>query len=686
MSEAAAAETTHRRARASPGPSSAESHAAAASATGPDSAPASERVGPSDRAALFARALERYESRPQQLAMAQAVGEALAGPHHLMVEAGTGVGKSFAYLLPVIEHVVAQRKRVVISTHTIALQEQLMEKDIPALGRVVPGRFKAVLVKGRHNYLGLRRLMQTSRRQGAMLVESREGEQLRRIEDWAYETREGSLSDLPFTPLPQLWQHVRSESNNCMGPRCETYEKCFYQRARRNAADADVLVVNHALFFSDLALRSRENVSFLPDYDAVIFDEAHTLEAVASDYFGVSVSSRTVEALLNGLFNERTGRGLLAMLECDPLRREVTAVRSKADALFAQIGLLATGNGTSRLRKPPRVENLLSPALHALAVKLREVKAQCPREDEQFELNSAADRCVESAEALEALLKQQLADCVYWLEASNGRDSGVSLRAAPTTVGPILREALFERVKSIVLTSATLSTGGEEGFEYLRDRLGVVEAQSLRLDSPFNYREQVTLHVEAGLPEPNDAAFLPAACEKIKTYLEMTGGRAFVLFTSYAALNQAEALLKDFCAANAMRLLVQGREMARSAMLAAFKADGRAVLLGTESFWQGVDVPGDALGNVIITKLPFSPPDQPLTAARVEAIEASGGNAFMEYQVPEAVLKLKQGFGRLIRTASDRGIVVILDKRVRTKHYGRKFLAALPACKVEVHP
>jgi ATP-dependent DNA helicase DinG len=635
---------------------------------------------------LIAKAIANYEHRPQQLAMMEAVAEAFREPHHLLVEAGTGVGKSFAYLLPAIEVILKQRKRVVVSTFTIALQEQLINKDIPALASAVDGQFKAVLVKGRQNYLGLRRLMQTSRRQQAVFSSAKELRQLHVIEDWAYQTHDGSLSDLDFQPDLPVWSRVRSESNNCMGQRCQFYQKCFYQRARREIEDADLLVVNHALFFSDLALR-RQEVSFLPDYDYVVLDEAHNIESVAGDHFGTSVSNAQLRYLLNNLFNERTGRGFLSMLESQSAIKLVVDAQSRVDALFSEVRREFRGDrgGTARMAKPPGVPNLLSPVLRELASELKKLKKQFEREDDQFEINSFAERCNESAAQLESVLTQQFPEYVYWLESSEGRESRTTLHASPLSVDEILREALFERTRSVVLTSATLSTGGEDGFSYVRKRLGIDETRQLELDSPFDYAKQVTLHLETHLPEPTADTFVEAACERIQDYLRQTGGRAFVLFTSYDALNRAAEILEPFCEKEGMTLLVQGRGLPRGRMLEKFRRAKAAVILGADSFWQGVDVPGKALENVIITKLPFAVPTQPLVQARIDAIRAKGGEPFMEFQLPEAVLKLKQGFGRLIRTRNDQGIVVVLDKRIKTKQYGRMFLQALPRCRVEIH-
>jgi len=642
--------------------------------------------------AVIGRAIPSYESRPQQTAMASAVGRALAEHRHLLVEAGTGVGKSFAYLLPVIETVRERRCKVVISTYTISLQEQLIEKDIPALVKAVGIPLKAVLVKGRQNYLGLRRLMQTSRRQKTVFSNPSDLDQLHQIEDWAYETKDGSLSDLGFQPLTQLWQRVRSESNNCMGSSCATFNTCFYQRARRKVEEADILVVNHALFFADLALR-RANVSILPDYEHVVFDEAHNIEAVASDHFGQTISPTQVHHLLSGIHNPQTGRGFIGMLGCESAVKASTKAHRAADAFFDELGSLASGGrGTTRLNGPPRIHDSLSPALRELAGELKALKGRFERADDQFELTSFVDRCAETAGALETMLKQSNEGQVYWLESARGGEPATrqsrrqaTLRAAPLSVAEVLREELFEKVKTVVLTSATLSTGGGQGFTYLRKRLGIDKADELQLDSPFDYMNQVTLHVEAALPEPNDPTFVGAAIERAKEYLLATRGRAFVLFTSYDALNRAAALLESFCAEHDLTLLVQGQGLPRGQMIEQFRRMEGAVILGTDSFWQGVDVPGDALQTVIITKLPFAAPDQPLLAARSDAIRATGGEPFNELQVPEAVLKLKQGFGRLIRTGTDRGVVVIMDRRIKTKAYGRRFLEALPRCRVEYH-
>lgn len=640
-------------------------------------------MGPGGR---IARQLANYETRPQQLEMAEAVATAFASRQHLIVEAGTGVGKSFAYLVPAIEHVLEHGGRAVISTHTIALQEQLMFKDIPFLRTVLERDFSAVLVKGRSNYLGLRRLARASSRQDLLFETTDDLAELHMIENWAYKTTDGTLSDLPQQPSLKVWDRARSDGDDCLGRKCPHYEKCFYQRARRKAQDAQILVVNHALLFSDLAVRAA-GASVLPDYDFVVLDEAHTVEGVAGDHLGMSVASSQVRYLLNTLSHERSGKGVLQNGVGKSVVPSVGQAHRTLDRYFGELAEWAVGipQWSGRLREPPPVEQRLSADLLEVQSGLRAARGDTKDENERLELAGLAERCAALATAIDNWHQQKTPGWVYWMEPGEARRQRVTLAARPVDVGPMLKEAMFDAAKSVVLTSATLNTSTDAPFGYIRRRLGLDDdVRGLALGSLFNYREQLTVYVEADLPDPADFAFSEAACEAIKKYVKLTDGRAFVLFTSYEMLRRFAESLSGFFEAESMPFLVHGSGMPRSKMLDEFRTTPRSVLFGTDTFWMGVDVPGEALSNVIIVKLPFAVPNHPVVESRIERIRGQGGNPFMDFQLPEAVLKFKQGVGRLIRTKTDQGIVVILDPRVVTKRYGKRFLDALPDCEVVV--
>jgi len=611
------------------------------------------------------------------------------------------VGKSFAYLLPAIERARATGERVVIATNTIALQEQLLGKDVPLIRRALglsEEDLKIVLVKGRGNYLSIRRLQLASKKQDRLFPDEASRRTLHQIEDWAYETDDGTLASLPQLERPAVWDRVQSDSGNCMGRRCPTYKQCFYQRARREMERGQVLITNHALFFSDLALRSRD-VGFLPKYDHVILDEAHAVEDVACEHFGVSLAEGRVRHLLSLLLQERTGRGFLATLpmtgdDAPAIERARDGVRNAtaaADHFFDRLARIVeqgpargsapgstTGSPAVRIREAGVVENTLTPAFKDLSLALKRLRERMTRDEDRYELNAYVDRAALVALEAELLVDQEVEGCAYWVEmTSGGRGRRVTVACSPIEVAPILEDKLFGGEHSTILTSATLTTHGGS-FAHAARRLGAEGAETLALGSPFDHAEQAELIVEADMPDPRSPAYVDRLAERTRSHASGSGGGAFVLFTSVRTMNAVADRLESSLREAGLPMFVQGRDASRERLLERFRRCENGVLLGVASFWQGVDVQGDALRLVIITRLPFEPPDRPITEARSERLRERGEDPFRSDQLPRAIIRFRQGFGRLIRSASDRGRVVVLDPRIVSKGYGRQFLRSLP--------
>ena len=635
---------------------------------------------------LLAKA-KNFEVRPQQQEMAGAIARALEEERHLVVEAGTGVGKSLAYLAPAVLFALEQKKKAIVSTHTINLQEQLLYKDIPILKKVLPVEFEAALMKGRQNYLCPRRLERALQQQNELFTGPEQNE-LERIADWAVRTTDGTLSDLTFEPDAKVWAQVCSEAHICTKKVCGSNDRCFYQRARRRLLSADLLVMNHTLLFMLLAsvgeMEERESGFIFPN-DFLVLDEAHTIEQTASRQIGIGVSQYGLRVTVQRLYNARTKKGLFTVTrDADGVRLAAETVE-EVERFFEAIGACCEFRKSRefRVRAPEIVADTITGRLIALQARVTDVVKRQSDELLKSELQELGRRLTDARRGIAAFLEQSAREHVYWIEKTGKLAQFLTLKAAPVDIAPALRSILFRDGCSCVMTSATLGVGRKD-LAYFRNRVGANEAEPLQLGSPFDFQRQMKMFVVRKIPDPRAEGYEEALEHWIKHFVGLTDGHAFVLFTSYRAMQHLAAQMENFCAEHDLNLLVQGGGKPRTKLLEMFKSTPRSVLFGTDSFWMGVDVPGQALRNVIITRLPFAVPDHPLIEAKLEMIEGRGGDAFSEYSLPEAILKLRQGVGRLIRTKSDHGMIVILDNRIVTKPYGRAFLAALPKCPVEI--
>ena len=635
---------------------------------------------------LIAKTHPEYEHRPGQIAMAEAVLRAFEEKRHLIVEAGTGTGKTLAYLVPAIAAACGSGARIVISTGTKNLQEQLMDKDIPFLQETLPAKFRAAVMKGRNNYACLHRI---KRAEDMPFLEGLEQiDQFDEVFHWVTQTETGDRAELSNLPenLP-FWRHIDARSDSCLGQKCPDFDPCFITRMRQRATDADVIVVNHHLFFADLALRNGAYGAVLPDYAAVILDEAHQIEDVASEYFGTGISNYQIDDLLRDVsylkVDERESQ--------QELTRVSARIRRFADLFWIsfQEGRGLEGRFTLTRRAVAKVDKsrsadedeepqtessrygdayvALDNVLHRLETTLAVLK------DAEADADNLLRRTRQLRFDLNFIVKADDKQFVYWIER---RGRGVFLRASPIDVSGFLQDRLFDKVPTVVLTSATLSSAGN--FRFIRDRLGLDEGEEMIAESIFDFANQAVLYLPAKMPDPRAPQWGAAAAQEVIKIVNATEGRAFVLSTSFAGMNE---MFERVASQIDYPCLVQG-SASKGELLKKFRTTPNAVLFATSSFWQGVDVRGDQLSCVIIDKLPFAVPSDPIVAARQHHIEDEGGSSFYEYSVPQAIISLKQGLGRLIRSTTDRGVLAVLDPRLRTKTYGQQFLKSLPPCRI----
>lgn len=629
---------------------------------------------------LVAEFHENYEYREGQIKMAEAIARAFTDKKHLIVEAGTGTGKTLAYLVPAIAASIAKKKRIIISTGTKNLQEQLMEKDIPFLQKILPTKFSAAYMKGRSNYACLYRLHKSDDQ--PILDGLDEIDHFKEVREWSRETRTGDRAELTYLPENlSFWNRINAKSETCIGQKCADFEPCFITRMRVGAESADIVIVNHHLFFADLNVRGNQFGKVLPDYGAVIFDEAHLIEDIAADYFGFQVSNFRIDELIRDAGDlpisdaittsaiMRSSARISGFSEQFWMRFHDARGNDGRFPLLADAFSHRGSDGDDRL-------SALGEAYHALDEALGRLETEVDLYSDKLpEAESVVKRTRQTRFDLDFIVKQADRNYVYWLER---RGRGVFLQASPVDVSALLQEKLFDKVETCILTSATLSANGS--FNFIRDRLGLSAGKTSSLVAPssFDYEKQAIIYLPKGMPDPRAPEFSRVAASEIENILHVTSGHAFVLCTSNSSMT---ALYELVSSRIGYPCFLQGT-MSKTGLLERFRSTPNAVLFATSSFWQGVDVRGDQLSCVIIDKLPFAVPSDPIVAARSKFIDDNGGRSFFDYSVPQAVISLKQGIGRLIRSSTDRGVIAILDPRLRTKGYGRDFLNSLPRMRI----
>jgi ATP-dependent DNA helicase DinG len=626
----------------------------------------------------LSKVMEGFEFRNEQVFMAKAICHSLAYREHLICEAGTGIGKSLAYLVPIVFWTQFEKKRVLITTNTKTLQEQILKKDIPFLRDKCGLDFKAQLAVGSANYLCLRRF-NAEITSTVTLFSPNDFQDLQEIRRWVEHTKSGLFAELPFIPSGNLQSHISRERDLCPGRKCQHYKECFYFKARNSLKEANIVVANHHLFFANLSTDG----NVLPEYDAVVFDEGHNIEEVAINYLGSQFSNTGLRWLLNTIYNSKTGKGIVAKSrlsndEIGKIKSQIEECENCSDQFFQDI-LSKFGNTSFKQRITEKyfIENYLSAPLMKLGDILKGLKKQAGNEESEFEFNAFAEKCVVNAKNVNDFLEQGLEDWVYWIESEKRmRFTRITLNINPIIVADLLKKMVFDKTKPCIFTSATLAINRK--YDYLKDSIGLNDAVEILLDSPFDYKNNVLFYTNSEAPDPNSNEYIDYCDDMVKKIIQKTEGKAFILSTSYKLINLlSERLGESF---SGYKILKQGGAP-RHKLLEDFRTDKHSVLLGADTFWEGVDVQGEALECVIITRLPFEVPDEPTVQAKTEYLEKIGKNAFTDYQLPRAVLMLKQGFGRLIRSKKDIGVVAILDPRIQTRRYGVIFLNSLPKCR-----
>lgn len=602
-----------------------------------------------------------YEERPEQIEMAEAVANAIANKQTLICEAGTGIGKTFAYLLPFIEWAKAENKRVIISTYTKTLQHQLIDKDIPTLKSILPFEFNASLALGSENYLCLRRLNKLVSEGLFLFGQQKEVE---RIIEWEARTETGIRSELEREGKVSIFPDIARIPDLCIGKVCPFRDACYYERARKRLWVSDIIITNHHLFFANLI----NNKMILPRYDGIVFDEAHNLKEAATDYLGMHITNYKIDYFLNEIKKE---------IDDGEIKKAADELKEVNEQFFAKVLHLLSDENLLRIKKKNIVSNTLSLPLTRLSSLFKKLLRYIEDEELEALLQRYVVKCNEFDQAIQSFLSQSLGNSVYWVEVERVRKRPrISLNTAPINISPYMETLIFEDKMPIVLTSATLSV--DIGFDFIEQELGLENATSLLLSSPFDYENNTLLYIPLYGPDPRDTRYRYFVRDEVYKILKITKGRALVLFTSFKLMDEVYSDI--YQKLNDIVILKQG-DASREELLERIR-DSPSVLFGVSTFWQGVDIPGESLLTVILTRLPFEVPDSPIEEARIEYIRECGGNPFWEYQLPQAVMSLRQGFGRLIRRKDDWGLVAILDTRVITKPYGRKFLHSLPKCRI----